>query len=119
MKLTDLQPRWLTPNVFIFRCPHCVTRGGDGKYDQYWLSVKNVPMSTHDQIVLFEANKLQDYRGAFVVVPCKEDCCWTISGPPSPYPPGLPDFATMSVTPSLNASASGHWHGFITNGDAT
>lgn len=110
MRLTELSPRWLTPNVFIFRCPHCVLRGGDGKYDQYWLSVKNIPMSTDDQIKLFEQNKdLQDIKGAFIVVPDKEECCWNISGQ---------DFNTMSVTPSLDASASGHWHGFITNGEA-
>ncbi len=109
MKLTDLKPRWLAANVFIFRCPHCVARGGDGKYDQYWLSVKNVsPLSIHEQVILFEQHKdLIDGKGAFIVVPCKEDVSWSISGT---------DFETMSVTPSLDASAAGHWHGFITNG---
>lgn len=111
MKLADLNPRWLTPNMFIFHCPHCIARGGAGKYDQYWLSVKNVVMSIHEQIVLFERNKdLQDLKGAFIVVPDKEDCCWNIT---------TKDFTTMSVTPSLDASASGHWHGFITNGEIT
>jgi hypothetical protein len=41
-------------------------------------------------------------------VPCRDDMAWVISSQ---------DFATMSVTPSLDASASGHWHGFITNGE--
>jgi len=27
------------------------------------------------------------------------------------------DFGAISVTPSLDASASGHWHGMITNGE--
>jgi len=111
MRLVDLEPRWLTSNVFIFRCPHCVARGGDGKYDQNWLSCKNGAMSTRDQILLFEQHKdLIDGKGAFIVVPCKADHSWSISGV---------DFASMSVTPSLDASASGHWHGFITNGEIT
>ncbi len=28
-----------------------------------------------------------------------------------------PIFETMTITPSIDASASGHWHGFITNGE--
>ena len=28
-------------------------------------------------------------------------------------------FDTLTLTPSIDASASGHWHGFITNGEAT
>jgi hypothetical protein len=28
-------------------------------------------------------------------------------------------FDTLTLTPSVDASASGHWHGFITNGDVT
>lgn len=26
-------------------------------------------------------------------------------------------FETLSISPSIDASASGHWHGFITNGE--
>lgn len=29
---------------------------------------------------------------------------------------GQDDFATMTLRPSIDASASGHWHGFITEG---
>jgi hypothetical protein len=28
-------------------------------------------------------------------------------------------FETLSLTPSINAEASGHWHGWITAGDVT
>jgi len=109
VRLVDLDPRWLASNVFIFRCPHCVARGGDGEYDKYWLSCKSTAMSIHDQIVLFEQHKdLIDGKGAFIVVPCKPEHCWSVNGG---------DFASMSVTPSLDASASGHWHGVITNGE--
>jgi hypothetical protein len=45
--------------------------------------------------------------GGVTVVLCKETCAWTISGE---------DFDTLTVTPSIDASASGHWHGFLTAG---
>ncbi len=41
-------------------------------------------------------------------VPAKKDCGWTMSN--------LTDFATMTVHPSIDASASGNWHGWIKNG---
>lgn len=28
-------------------------------------------------------------------------------------------FETLTLTPSIDASAHGHWHGFITNGEVT
>jgi hypothetical protein len=28
-------------------------------------------------------------------------------------------FETLTITPSIDASASGHWHGFVTNGEVT
>jgi hypothetical protein len=42
------------------------------------------------------------------IVPCEPNMCWSITGT---------DFSNLSVTPSLDASASGNWHGFITNGE--
>ena len=29
------------------------------------------------------------------------------------------DFETMTIKPSIDGSASGHWHGHITNGEVT
>lgn len=29
---------------------------------------------------------------------------------------GQEDFETLTLTPSIDASASGHWHGYIRNG---
>jgi Family of unknown function (DUF6527) len=46
--------------------------------------------------------------GSVTVILCKPETAWTISGQ---------DFETMTVTPSLDASAAGHWHGFITAGN--
>jgi hypothetical protein len=46
------------------------------------------------------------------VQPCNPDAHWQVAG-------GLEaaDFATLTVTPSLDGSAAGNWHGFITNGE--
>lgn len=30
---------------------------------------------------------------------------------------GSEDFASLTLTPSVDASNTGHWHGFITNGE--
>jgi len=97
MRLTDLEPRWVyKEKVFCFLCPHC---------RKVWLSCKRVVMSTHEQIVIFESA----VRGESinVVVPCKAEAAWKFSGG---------DFETMTITPSLDASDAGHWHGHITNG---
>ena len=43
---------------------------------------------------------------------CKQNCLWVVAG-------GIEhaDFSTLSVTPSLDGSQGGLWHGFITNGE--
>ena len=95
IRLTDLQPRWLSPNFFIFLCPCC---------KQQWLSCKNIPMGNREQRELVESIG-KDLRE---VIKSRDDYSWSFSGN---------DFATLSVTPSINAEAAGHWHGFITNGE--
>lgn len=96
MKLSELEPRWLTAEVFVFRCPACT--GGLGM-----LSLKSVAMSVNDQVALFEQH-LGDR--ATYVHPCKAGQSWKFSGT---------DFATITVSPSLNVE--GHWHKTITNGE--
>ena len=44
----------------------------------------------------------------YTVVCDNPDMAWNISSN---------DFANMTVIPSVDASASGHWHGNITNGE--
>lgn len=62
-------------------------------------------MKTRDQYkLIYEKNP--QYIGHPVVM-TKEDMAWTFEGN---------DFSTLTVTPSIDASASGNWHGFITNG---
>lgn len=96
MTLLELKPKWLNANLFLFLCPHC---------QKVWLSCKNIVMTMHDQYALFQAHLGDDWN--LSVVPCKKEMAWAFSGS---------DFGSFSVTPSLDASKSGHWHGFITNG---
>lgn len=99
MLLAELEPRWIHPNVFVFLCPHC---------RKDFLSCKNAEMSQRDQWALFEKEFGEDWNT--LVVPMNPDTVWTISS----TEPG--DKETLTVTPSIDASASGHWHGHITNG---
>lgn len=94
--LTDLEPRWIHEDVFVFLCPHCRAM---------LLSCKRVVMSRWEQCQIF-ATQLGEWSDR--VVPCKPDCAWKFERGES--------FATMSVSPSLDASAAGHWHGTIAGG---
>ena len=109
MRLVDLDPRWLEWQGrrvgMLLRCPHCRAT---------WLSCFFEPTpvlnggNEPNQFARFE-EVLGTFDEAHDVVPCRKDSAWTRSGD---------DFATMTITPSLDASASGHWHGCITNGEA-
>lgn len=100
MKLIDLDPIWLSPDVFMFKNP---TGGND------WLTCKSVPMSRREQAALVYKNNPQcNEDNDQHMVLSKPDCTWSFTGN---------DFATLTVTPSIDASASGNWHGWITNGE--
>lgn len=101
MNLLDLSPRWLKNENdrrwLLFKNP----TGGD-----CWLTCKNFPMSVHDQME--GVYKLApDLKGQLIV--CVRDYNWTIKG----------ELANLTVHPSIDASASGNWHGFIVNGQVT
>lgn len=105
MRLSALDPRWIERNGerigVVFRCPHCVGE----KF--YWLTCYRVPMGNfgdqHEALapVISEGNLHR-------VVPVKRDYAWSFVGD---------TFETLSITPSLDASASGHWHGYVTAGE--
>ena len=99
MKLTDLEPRWLGEQMFAFRCPHCRA---------IWLTCKNVAMGNKEQRELAVAANLEPTGPRYGAVLMKPETAWAWT---------TRDFATMSVTPSIDASKSGHWHGHITNGE--
>lgn len=97
VRLINLDPRWLTPDVFIFRNP----TGG-----KHWLTCPRVRMTNEEQRQLFDEKVDED--NSHEIVGWNPDHCWQYAGD---------DFTTMSVTPSIDASASGDWHGHITNGE--
>lgn len=97
MTLESLEPKWIHPNVFTFLCPHC---------KRVRLTCKNAAMIMHDQFALFA--KEYGERWNIDIVPADPDFIWTITG-------AMPD---LTVRPSIDASASGHWHGHITGGEA-
>lgn len=123
MKLSELEPRWLEycgrRVAIMFRCPHCRI---------VWLTCFFEPVGSlpnlDDSIEVLRSSRgarrlfydallamghADPLDGAYHdVVSCKSDCAWQRTGD---------DFASMSVTPSIDASAAGHWHGFITNGE--
>lgn len=103
----ELEPRWVHPNVFVFLCPHCKS---------ILLSCKNINMSHTEQRELFERVFGED--ACTLVVFDQDDQCWSISGS-VPRDPNATFPADLTVTPSIDASKSGHWHGFITNGECS
>lgn len=129
MKLTELKPRWLEfggqPIAIMFLCPHCAGKGPETWLTCFFVAAGTLPKvpadypieglrwSRGERVLFYEAFKDMGHpdpaEGAYHdVVGCKPSCAWAKTSD---------DFSTMSVTPSLDASASGHWHGFITDGE--
>lgn len=114
MKLTDLDPQWIEHEGrrvgFLFRCPTPIIRG-DGAINPtpYRQScfVEALPMDV--QHAIFNRMFGDD---SFTVQRCSVGCAWKVAG-------GIEgaSFETLSVTPSIDGSAAGFWHGFITNGE--
>ncbi len=96
MRLIELDPRWYCVGAqsnrvgFTFDCPHCPDSG--------------VRLGIAVQLDGTNFDPDPDNPQQF---PAGEHV-WTITGGDS--------FENLSVSPSVDASKSGHWHGFITNG---
>lgn len=115
MRLTDLDPRWLVVDGkrfgIVFKCPHC---------QKCYLSCFFVPMphiagdDYHDcQYALFHTALPEiSAHDLYEIVPCRRDFAW-VAAPPADQA----TFENLSITPSLDASAAGHWHGFVTAGE--
>lgn len=97
MKLTELEPRFFTaesggPRVGLtFDCPHC----------------RNVRLGIAFHHTGHEAIDDEYIRAHHAGDP---EHIWNLES--------VEDFAVMTVTPSIDASHAGHWHGHITNGEA-
>jgi hypothetical protein len=102
VKLTELEPRWIEKDGrrvgFVFRSP---------TDQRCWQTVTAEPVPRREQWALIkEAADSANFQSA------NPDFAWTIEG-------GIEgaDFETLTVTPSVDGSAGGLWHGFITNGE--
>lgn len=95
MRLVDLDPRWLGFDGerlgLSFECPHC-------------RSQRLAVAFHHRGHELIDDAHIRATAGGTGV----GTHIWTMDGT---------DFADMTLTPSVDASASGHWHGFITGGE--
>lgn len=99
MKLTELNPRWYVlheggpKSGLTFDCPHCHARRlGVGFHHVGIEAIRDEEPDTH--------------------VGARPS--WVITGDQDTH-----SFENVSLTPSVDASAFGCWHGFITNGEAT
>lgn len=97
MKLVDLNAWWFSESTFAFLCPHC---------QAIWLTCTTVPTPRKEQ-----NDAAAEAFGDRPYVLCNPKTGWALKD-------GNRYFETISVTPSLDASKAGHWHGFITNGQA-
>lgn len=113
MRLVDLDPRWLTRAGqrvgFVFKSPT------NPKWYQSCL-VAALPWREQHEVFNSAVSDLVEKPeyGWTKVQGCSEGCAWAVAG-------GIENatFETMTVTPSIDGSAGGLWHGFITNGAAT
>lgn len=100
MKLTELNPVWLSlggndrRTGIAFECPCC---------RKVILIIKCLQAGMREQRSVAEGMGLRDGEW----VPAGEKNIWQWNSE---------DFNTMTVTPSVDASASGHWHGNIHGG---
>lgn len=94
MHLTDLDPGWFSTGDgrngmgVTFDCPHCAATGA------------------YQKLGIWFANPIDGGPAAPPGVEPKPR--WQRTGE---------TFETLTITPSIDASASGHWHGWITNGE--
>lgn len=102
MKLTDLHPKWITlygstVPLYIgitFRCPHCP----DGERGETCY------------LAVYFTNPVDPDNWLPRITPLGKlaDNVWNRVGE---------SFENLTLTPSIDASKVGHWHGFITNGE--
>lgn len=95
MRLIDLEPRWYERGEgnrvgMTFECPHCRETG------------QRLAVALHLDGTNMDPDPDNPQQFA------ADERIWTVVGGSG--------FEDLTLTPSIDASASGHWHGFITNG---
>jgi hypothetical protein len=108
VRLTDLDPRWLIKDGsrvgFLFRCP--LEPSNSNRLQSCFFQAT----PRREQWDIVETALGEDREGH--VQFCRPDFGWSCS--PSPE---QATFENITITPSIDGSAGGNWHGFITNGD--
>ena len=120
LKLTDLEPCWLMYEGrrvgFIFRSPAKRDWWQTCFVERFNLFTGHLPQSPEEDHCSADSQAAIIRASAPHVGPnwqgCRKDCAWSVAG-------GIENaaFETMSVTPSLDGSAGGLWHGFIAAGE--
>lgn len=123
MKLTDLNPRWYTiedngPIVGLtFECPHCHALAkdtGKGSIERIGVPFYHVAsVDMHNPAPPppegEEAKPKPVFvRATFAAADDPGHFVWSAAGD---------TFAELTLTPSIDASKAGHWHGFVTKGE--
>ncbi len=115
MRLTDLEPRFFdVPGVggdkdgCTFLCPCGPCQRDPSKQVRLAVQFAN-PIGSEPQPPMTQKEKIYHVHvlGTFDVPP---GFLWQRTGE---------TFDVMGFSPSVDASAAGHWHGFITNGSIT
>lgn len=119
MRLTDLDPRWLVKDgrragvLFITPQDNRERKDGSG---QPWRQVCTFePMTFREQVAAVHA-ACTDLAGEHPFgkfQTARDGYAWSVAGGPE-----AAAFETLTITPSIDGSAAGLWHGFITNGEA-
>ena len=108
MRLSELKPLWLERDgqrvglTFMSPCGH-----GDR------LTCFTEPTPFKEQVKLMHAAMMttpeDENYWPIDWVPSNKNAKWELSN--------LDNFETLTVTPSIDASASGNWHGFVRDGN--
>jgi hypothetical protein len=105
MRLSELNPRWVNDvgapadakQGVSFLCPCCRTTKLAIFFD---VPLCGNPPAALDNSARVDAGHLTDHHVGSIL--------WHREGS---------DFETLSLTPSIDASSFGHWHGYITAGE--
>jgi hypothetical protein len=104
VKLVDLAPRWFgldgVTYGLTFLCPHC-------KKERLGVAFHHAGKELMEDAAILAHSPTTNH-------------IWTMTGD-EPKFDGYEHsgFDNVTLTPSIDASASGHWHGFITKGEVT
>ena len=118
VRLLDLSPIWLERDgrrvALMFNCPHCWPAKRE------WITCFFEPAGTLPKANDNIPGDREMFRRAFDArgIADADDLAWTVLScePNSAWKRTSDDLATLSITPSIDGSAAGHWHGCITNG---